>query len=147
MEELAKEDVISRARTLVIDFPVHSGAKVTKDDVSIKDQFDNYFSFQKNYTEHNSSNTLTVKPHEWGEAEEIVFENWDTFTAVSFLAHDGGSYTLAPYEAITKEEYHKLHDNMEGFSMDLLDKHDIAGDDDASLDGMEECEGDICPIR
>ena len=45
--------------TLVIEFPVASGAKITSDEISVKEQFDTYFSFQKHYTAHNSSNTLS----------------------------------------------------------------------------------------
>ena len=108
MESLAKPEIIEKARTLVIDFPVASGADKTKDDVSVPEQFDTYFRFQRNYTEHNSSNTIHVRPDEWGEAESIVYENWDDFVGVSFLAHDGGSYMLAPYKAISKYDYERL---------------------------------------
>src|SRR5690625_6612904 len=109
MGSLAKPEIIEKARTLVIDFPVASGADKTKDDVSVPEQFDTYFRFQRNYTEHNSSNTIHVRPDEWGEAESIVYENWDDFVGVSFLAHDGGSYMLAPYEAISDRKSTRLN--------------------------------------
>jgi adenosylcobalamin-dependent ribonucleoside-triphosphate reductase len=91
-----EEERLANARTLVIDFPVKSDAKITKNDLTVRSQFDTYFKFQKHYTEHNSSNTITVKPNEWSEAEDIVWDNWDAFSAVSFLSHDGGTYQLAP---------------------------------------------------
>lgn len=102
------EERMKNARTLVIDFPVASGTKKTKDDVYVKEQFETYFDFQKYYTEHNSSNTIHVRPDEWSKAEEIVCNRWNEFTAVSFLAYDGGTYQLAPYETISKEEYSAL---------------------------------------
>ena len=140
-----REEQLANARTLVIDFPVESGSSVTKDDVSAKEQFDTYFSFQDNYTEHNSSNTITVKPDEWGEVEDIVFGNWDNFVGVSFLSHDGGTYQLAPYEACSKETYEELQAKMTAFSPDILQRFETG--EDADLDGADSCEGGACPIR
>jgi adenosylcobalamin-dependent ribonucleoside-triphosphate reductase len=145
-EELAKEEVIEQARTLVIDFPIYSGAKRTKDDISVEEQFDNYFSFQDKYTEHNTSNTITVKENEWEKAEQIVWDGWDNFVGVSFLAHDGGTYLLAPYEAITEEEYKQRKSKMKPFDSALLRKYEQS-ETQADLDNMESCESGICPIR
>ena len=145
MESLAKPEIIEKARTLVIDFPVASGADKTKDDVSVKEQFDTYFGFQQEYTEHNSSNTIHVRPDEWSQAESIVYENWDEYVGVSFLAHDGGSYMLAPYEAITREEYERMSEGMEILDPKILERYETGEDSD--LDGMDGCEGGICPIR
>lgn len=145
VEELAKPELIEKARTLVIDFPVYSGAEKTKDDVYVKEQFDTYFRFQKGYTEHNSSNTVHVREDEWKEAEEIVYDGWDDFVGVSFLDYDGGSYALAPYEAITKEEFEKLDAEQGKLDHDLLKQYETGEDSD--LEGIEECEGGACPIR
>jgi ribonucleoside-triphosphate reductase len=136
---------LANARTLVIDFPVASGATKTKDDVSAVEQFKTYFSFQSNYTEHNSSNTIHVRPNEWAEAEQIVWDGWDEFTAVSFLAYDGGSYQLAPYEAITKEQYEELHGKLVEFDPAILQQYESGAESD--LDGMDGCDNGICPVR
>ncbi len=134
---------MENARTLVIDFPVASGAQTTKDDVSAEQQFETYFLFQQAYTEHNSSNTITVKPNEWEEAESIVWAHWDSFVGVSFLAHDGGTYELAPYEAITKERYEQMVATMKPFNHELLYKYE----GESTLDGADACENGACPIR
>nr|WP_242691300.1 ribonucleoside-triphosphate reductase, adenosylcobalamin-dependent [Cytobacillus praedii] len=140
------EDRMNNARTWVIDFPVESGAERTKDDVSVKEQFDTYFNFQRYYTEHNTSNTITVRPEEWGNAEQIVFDNWDDFVGVSFLQLDGGTYQLAPYEKINEDEYHDLKTKMKLFDPTLLHKYEQS-ETVADLDSMESCESGVCPIR
>lgn len=145
VEELAKPEVIESARTLVIDFPVYSGANKTKDDVYVQEQFDTYFRFQSGYTEHNSSNTVHVRKDEWADAERIVYEGWDNFVGVSFLDYDGGSYALAPYEAITKEEFERLDAMQTILEPKLLEQFETGEDSD--LEGLDECEGGNCPIR
>lgn len=144
-ENLAKKEQLDSAQTVVVTFPVESGAKTTKDDITVKEQFDTYFNFQRFYSHHNSSNTITVKPGEWEEAEQIVWDNWDEFIGVSFLAHNGGSYTLAPYEACTKEEYEALKNSMGTFDVSILHKYE--GKELLEDVGNDGCEAGVCPIR
>jgi ribonucleoside-diphosphate reductase alpha chain/ribonucleoside-triphosphate reductase len=141
------EEKMKNARTYVVDFPVYSGQKITKDEISVAQQFATYFAFQDVYTEHNSSNTITVKPDEWNTARDIIFDNWSNFVGVSFLSHDGGTYQLAPYESCTKEQYEKLLEEMQAFDMSVLELFETTGDDETSLDGMDGCDSGLCPVR
>lgn len=147
-EDLAKEEQLEESRTWVITFPVKSGADVTKDDITIDDQFDNYFNFQSLYTDMNTSNTITVKDGEWKQAQKRVEDGWDNFVGVSFLAHDGGTYTLAPYEAIDEETYEEYKEKMKPFEPDLLYIYEQS---ETLLDVGEvddpECSSGVCPIR
>jgi adenosylcobalamin-dependent ribonucleoside-triphosphate reductase len=145
-EGATREEQMKNARTLVIDFPVYSGAEVTKDDIDVDEQFDTYFMFQDYYTEHNASNTITVKPHEWDQAEKRVWEGWNNFVGVSFLAHDGGTYFLAPYEKCTKEQYETLEDQMQDFDMEILKQFEVGVTDEFDI-GQDGCESGICPVR
>lgn len=136
---------LSDATTLVIDFPQKSSVSKTRAEQTIEEQFETYFSFQENYTSHNSSNTITVKDDEWDKAEEIVWDNWDKFIGVTFLPYDGGTYELAPYEECTEKEYNALKERMKPFDISLLtsiEKEETEKD----LTGLQNCESGVCPI-
>lgn len=140
------ENKIENARTLVIDFPIRSGAFRTKYDVSAIEQLDRYLTFQRLYTDHNTSNTITVRPEEWFELECAISSVWDKFVGVSFLSLDGGTYQLAPYEAITKEEYEKALKKGMPFNPDILQMYESIGISD--LDSSDpDCATGGCPTR
>ena len=42
---------------------------------------------------------------EWIKTANWLYENWDITGGLSFLPRNNHVYALAPYEAITKEEY------------------------------------------
>lgn len=141
------EEQMKNASTYVIDFPAQSGSSRTKDDISVEEQFETYKNFQAFYTDHNSSNTITINTskNEWAKAEQIVWDMWDSFVGVSFLQLDGGTYKLAPYEKISKEQFEELKAKMKPFDpqlLQLLEQEEIEYDI-----GQESCESGICPIR
>lgn len=140
---LAKPEMIDAASTLVIEFPVKSDSKVVADQVSALEQLDNYFMFQNAYTEHNSSNTIRVKPDEWSDVCDKVYENWDNFVGVSFLAFDGGTYKLTPLEECSKEVYEEMKASMQDFDFNILQKYENRGEQD--LDAG--CDTGACPTR
>lgn len=139
------------ATTLVIDFPCKSPSKKTKFDVSAVEQLDIYRMFQKHYTEQNTSNTITVKPDEWGEVVDYVYAHWNDILAVSFLELNSTYYPLLPYEECTKEEYEELKAKMKPFDPELLNNMEIEtrnmGKEFEILDDREGCENGVCPIR
>ena len=141
-----KDNKIENARTLVIDFPVKSGALRTKDDVSALEQLERYLMFQGSYTDHNSSNTITVRPEEWEGLEQAIIKAWDDFAGVSFLALDGGTYQLAPYEAITREEYEALQGLGMPFDPRILQFYEGLGVSDLDEDDPD-CATGGCPTR
>ena len=145
VDKLDSPEALMMARTYVTEFPVASGANKTKDDVHVDEQFDVYFQFQKNYTEHNSSITIHLRPDEWGRAEERIWDGWDDFVGVSFLPYDGGTYALAPYETISEQEYNYMSATFPTFSMEVLREYDSNAESD--LEGIDECVGGACPVR
>ena len=139
------------AITIVIDFPVKSPATVTKADVSAVEQLEEYLLFQKNYTDMNTSNTITVKPDEWEEVEDFVYNHWDDMLGVTFLELNSTYYPLLPYEECTKKEYEELKAKMKEFDPDLLNEKELStrnmGKEFEILDDRESCASGVCPIR
>ena len=138
-------DDLSTAKTWVVEFPVKSPVKKTRATQTLQEQFDTYFTFQHTYTDHNSSNTITVREDEWIEAEQIVWENWDNFVGVSFIPYSGGNYKLMPYEECTEEVYNIMSESMKPFSLELLyaiEKEET----DKDVENMQSCDSGVCPI-
>lgn len=138
-------DSLKTAHTWVIDFPVASGVTTTKADVSALDQLHEYLTFQKHYTQHNSSNTITVKSDEWPLIEGAISAAWDSFVGVSFLSYDGGTYKLAPYEEITEAQYEELLSKCAPFNPDVLTTYESTGESTLSEDA--DCSTGACPVR
>lgn len=139
------------ATTIVIDFPVHSPATVTKADVPAVEQLKEYILFQEYYTDMNTSNTITVKPEEWDEVEDFVYNHWDSMLGVTFLELNSTYYPLMPYEECTKEEYEELKSKMKAFDPVLLNNLELStrnmGKEFEILDDRSECASGVCPIR
>lgn len=138
---------ITPVMTKVIEFPVKSPVKKTKYDVSAIEQLNTYLNFQKYYTEHNSSNTITVRDNEWEEVQEYVYNNWEDIVAVTFLSLDDTVYELAPYEAITKEQYEKMLTKIKPIDFEVLKKYELENSDLADIEDDTECATGACPIR
>jgi ribonucleoside-diphosphate reductase alpha chain len=80
------------------------GARL-REDLNAIEHLDLWLAFQRHWTEHKPSVTISVNEHEWPKVGAWVWEKFDEITGVSFLPLDGGSYRQAPYEACTKEQY------------------------------------------
>lgn len=132
-------------RTKVISFPCSAPTGKTKNDVSAIEQLENYKSFQKEYSDHNTSITVHVRSDEWEEVEEWLWNNWDDVVAVSFVSLDDSFYAQMPYEEISKEEYEERVNNMVHFIPSLISKYER---EDATFDpGDESCPTGVCPVR
>lgn len=142
---------MENATTLVIDFPCKTEARKTKNDVSAVDQLKTYLMFQKNYVEHNASNTISVKPDEWEEVVDFVHTNWNDVLGVTFLESNSTYYPLMPYEECTKETYDDLVKKTRQFDPEILNNMEITtrnmGKEYEILDDKEGCENGVCPIR
>jgi ribonucleoside-diphosphate reductase alpha chain len=98
--------VMKPEATTVFSFPrkAPEGALVRSDLDALK-HLKLWLLYQRHYTEHKPSVTVTLKDEEWMSAGAFVYENFDEMTGVSFLPESGTSYRQMPYEDITEAEY------------------------------------------
>lgn len=98
----------ANVKTIVFEFPVQSPpGSVLRNTESAIEQLEYFKMVQDNWCEHNASNTIYVKDHEWMDVAKWVWENFDNVCGLTFLPYDGGVYPLAPYEEIDREEYER----------------------------------------
>ena len=64
--------------------------------------------YRKGANQHNVSATVTIKNDEWDNIGEWVYNNREYFTALSFLPFSNHTYTQAPFEDITKEQFEEM---------------------------------------
>lgn len=139
-------ETVENHTSKVFDFPVKSPEGKTKYDVSAIEQLELYKITMKHYTDHNSSNTIHVRPHEWDEVQDWVYNNWDDIVGVTFLSLDDSFYQLQPYESITKEQYEEILKNTPKFNPNILQQYENFEEEFEITDS--ECDGgSFCPVR
>lgn len=131
--------------TKVVEFPIKAPQGKTKYDVSAIEQLENYKLFMENYVDHNCSITVSVRDHEWEEAEQWVWDHWDDIVAVSFLPLDDSFYELLPYESIDEAEYERRKKAMKPFVPSLISKYEHE-EKEYELPS-DACENGVCPVR
>ena len=128
----------------VFEFPVKAPEGKTKYDVSAIEQLELYKLIMKTYVQHNASNTIHVRPREWDEVEQWVWDNWDDIVGVTFLSLDDSFYQLLPYEAISKEQYNDIISKIPKINLSLLKKYETFEE----FELMEsDCTSNGCPVR
>lgn len=138
------DHMFSKSTKVVVDFPQESPAKRFKSNFGAIKQLEVYKMFLNNYTEHNPSNTISVRPEEWGDVKQWVKDNWDDMLAVSFLTLYDAPYPLLPYEETTQDEIDNLRTSMQAFDPAVLMKYD-KGEDTEIVDSA--CDTGACPAR
>jgi ribonucleoside-diphosphate reductase alpha chain len=91
---------------------------------------------------HNVSATVSLKAEEWETAGEWMWDNRDYYNGLSVLPYDGGTYTQAPFEDITKEKYEEMMKSLT--DIDLANVYE--GEDNTDLSGELACAGGACEI-
>lgn len=96
---------------------------------------------------HNTNNvsaTISIKPEEWKEVGEWMWENREYYNGLACLPHDGGTYKDAPFTEVSEEQYKKALNILKHKNIDLtLLKEE---DDQTTLAAEIACSGGLCSI-
>ncbi len=90
----------------------------------------------------NVSATITVKEKEWEEVGRWMWKNRNYYNGLSILPHDGGTYTQAPFEDCSEEQYEKMLKHLVEVNLENI----VEVDDDTNLSGELACAGGACEI-
>ena len=73
----------------VFEFPCKAPDEaIILGDMTAEEQLENWKTWKIHFTEHNPSITVSVKDHEWIEAGNWVYQNWDIVGGISFFPYD-----------------------------------------------------------
>lgn len=128
----------------VIEFPIKAPEGKTKFDVSATQQLELYKLSMENWTDHNTSITVSVKENEWEDVIHWVYNNFEYVVGITFLPLIEETYPLLPFECTTKEVYEERIKKIKPIDYELLAEFD----DDEEHDIIDqECSTGACPIR
>jgi ribonucleoside-diphosphate reductase alpha chain len=98
--------VMKPATTTVFSFPMKSPeGSVTRHDMTAIEQLEMWLMYQRHYTDHKPSVTVSVGDDEWAEVGAFVYKYFDEMSGVSFLPRFDHTYAQAPYQDISEEQY------------------------------------------
>ena len=91
---------------------------------------------------HNVSATVSIKEDEWDLVGEWMWNNRDFYNGLSVLPYNGGTYTQAPFEDCTKEDFERLSTTLKDVDLTKV----IELQDNTDLRGEAACAGGACEI-
>jgi len=97
---------------------------------------------RKGANTNNVSATVSINENEWEEVGNWMWNNRETFNGLSVLPYFGGSYTQAPFEDITKEQFNEMAQHLHNINLSQI----VEFTDDTALMDQAACAGGACEI-
>jgi len=142
----AEPCVMKPDNTTVFSFPVKSpNNSVTRNDMTALEQLDLWLVYQRYWTEHKPSVTITVRDEEWLDVGAFVYRNFNEMSGVSFLPHSDHTYQQAPYQECGEEAYKSLKDTMPK-KIDWAKLSEFEAEDTTKSSQTFACTGEVCEI-
>jgi len=97
---------------------------------------------RKGSNTHNVSATISLKEDEWDKAGKWMWDNRECYNGLSVLPYDGGTYTQAPFEDTTEQEFNKRVKLLNDVDLSMI----VETTDETDLSGELACAGGVCEI-
>jgi ribonucleoside-diphosphate reductase alpha chain len=97
---------------------------------------------RKGANTNNVSATVSITETEWEEVGKWMWENKDTFNGLSVLPYFGGSYTQAPFQDITEEEFEEMSKHLHNIDLTNV----VEFNDETNLMDQQACAGGACEV-
>jgi ribonucleoside-diphosphate reductase alpha chain len=91
---------------------------------------------------HNVSATISIKNDEWETVGEWMWDNREYYAGLSVLPYSDHTYKQAPFEDITRDQYHDLIKSLHNIDLSKV----IEIEDSTNLKGEAACAGGACEI-
>jgi len=120
-KELLEDDYFKPTTQAVISIPIKAPEdSITRKETAlqfldrIKRIYKNWIlsGHRKGHNTNNISATVTVKENEWERVENWMWENRDSYTAITVLPYDHRSYVQPPFEEIDEEKYNEMFQSL-----------------------------------
>lgn len=98
--------------------------------------------YRNGYNANNVSATVSIKDGDWEDVGEWMWQNKASYNGLSVLPFDNGSYSQAPFEDISKEDFEKLAKSLTEIDLSMVFEPDDATD----LQAEAACAGGACTI-
>tara|TARA_A100001391_G_scaffold163415_1_gene122915 strand:+ start:12621 stop:14438 length:1818 start_codon:yes stop_codon:yes gene_type:complete len=92
---------------------------------------------------HNVSATISLKDEDWELAGDWMWKNRDHYNGLAVLPYDGGTYTQAPFEDISKEKYNEMIKSLMDIDLSKITEEN----DETNLTGELACAGGNCEVK
>lgn len=150
--ELCEDDVLRPADTVCVRIPVKAPeGSIFRTETAI-DTLERVKKFSTEWVKaghingdntHNVSATISILEDGWKEVGDWMWDNREFYNGLSVLPYWGGSYSQAPFEDITKEEYESRIASLK--SIDLTKVIEL--DDTVDFGQVASCAGGACSIE
>ena len=85
---------------------------------------------------------LSIRPDEWTDVGEWMWENRTCYNGLTVLPADGGTYKQPPFEDCSPEKFQVLFDSLKEINLTEV----VELDDDTNLSGELACSGGACEL-
>jgi len=151
--EICEDEFYSPKHTLCVRIPIKAPKDaLTRNDENPIEFLERVKFYYNNWVKpghingintHNISATISVKPEEWTEVGEWMWENKTTYNGLSVLPYDGGSYVQAPFSEISEEKYNELYSKLKNVDFSKI----VEEEDNTTQTEELACSGAGCELK